>query len=84
VSHDTSTERWDRSPEGIARRARFEASVKLLADLGLSPDALEYYRGLARKNRTLPHQLVRAIAEKVAVPEAVVLGRMGVDLGRPN
>jgi hypothetical protein len=60
LSHDTSTERRDRSPESIARRARFEASVKLLADLGLSPDALEYYRRRAQQKRMLPHELVRA------------------------
>jgi hypothetical protein len=87
VSHNTrpsGTERRDRSPEGIAKRARFEASLKLLADLGLSPDALEYYRHLARRKRTLPHELVRAIAEKVAAPEGVVLGRMGLDPTRPT
>jgi hypothetical protein len=82
VSH--SPERQDRSPEGITRRARFEASVKLLADLGLSPDALEYYRQLARQRRTLPHQVVREIAEKVAAPESIVLGKMVRNLGRPT
>jgi hypothetical protein len=87
MSRDTrhsDSERRDRSPEGIARRARFEASLKLLADLGLSPDALEYYRVLARKKRTLPHELVRAMAEKVAAPETVVLGKMGLDSTRPT
>ena len=87
MSHNTrlsGSERRDRSPEGIARRARFEASLKLLADLGLSPDTREYYRQLARKKRTLPHELVRAMAEKVAEPETVILGRMGVDSTRPS
>jgi hypothetical protein len=87
VSHNTrlsGSERRDRSPEGITRRARFEASLKLLADLGLSPDALEYYRQLARKKRTLPHELVCTMAEKVAAPETVILGRMGVDPTRPT
>jgi hypothetical protein len=87
MSRDTrhsGSERRDKSPEGVARRARFEASLKLLADLGLSPDVVEYYRQLARKKRTLPHQLVRAIAEKVAAPESVVLGRMGLDPTRPT
>jgi hypothetical protein len=86
VSHTTGhqgPERRDRSPQGIARRARFEASLKLLADLGLSPDALEYYRQLARMKRTLPHQLIRAMAEKVATPESVVLGRMGLNPSWP-
>jgi len=87
VSHNTrlsGSERRNRSPEGIARRARFEASLKLLADLGLSPDALEYYRQLARKKRMLPHELVRAMVEKVAAPETIVLGRMGMDPTRPT
>ena len=79
----SGSERRDRSPDGIAKRARFEASLKLLADLGLSPDALEYYRQLARRKRTLPHELVRAIAEKLAAPQSVVLGRMGLDPTRP-
>jgi hypothetical protein len=86
VSHDTrhsGPERRDRSPGGTVRRARFEASLKLLADLGLSPDAIEYYRRLARKRRTLPHDQVRALAEKVAVPESVVLGRMGLSPSHP-
>lgn len=86
MSRDTrssGSERRDRSPEGIARRAQFEASLELLADLGLSPHALEYYRQLARKKRTLPHQLVRAMAEKVAAPESVVLGRMGLSPSQP-
>ena len=87
MSRDTrhsGSERRDRSSEGIARRARFEASLKLLADLGLSPDALEYYRVLARKKRILPHELVRELAEEVAAPETVILGRMGVDPTRPT
>jgi hypothetical protein len=83
-TRDSGSDRRDRSPEGIAKRARFEASLKLLADLGLSPDALEYYRQLARRKRTLPHELVRAVAEKVAAPEGVVLGRMGLDPTRPT
>jgi hypothetical protein len=86
VSHNTGhpgPERRDRSPEGISQRARFQASLKLLADLGLSPDALEYYRRLARKKRTLPHKLVCAIVEGVAAPESVVFGRMGLDPNRP-
>jgi hypothetical protein len=86
VGQDTGysgSERRDRGLEGLARRARFEASLTLLDDLGLSPDALEYYRRLARKKRTLPHVLVREIAEKVAAPESVVLGRMGLSPSHP-
>lgn len=87
MSHNTrysSPERRDMSPEGIARRARFQASLQLLAELGLSPNALEYYRRLARKNRVLPHELVCATAEKVATIETVVIGRMVLDPTRPN
>ena len=83
MSRDARPERRDISPEGIARRARFEASLKLLFDLGLSRDAREYYRRLARQKRTLPHELVCAVAEKVAAPETIVLGRMGLDSTRP-
>ena len=86
MSHDaghSGLDRRDRCPEGIARRGRFETSLQLLAVLGLSPEALEYYRRLARKKRTLPHELVRAMAEKVAAPESVVLGRMGLSPSHP-
>ena len=76
-------ERRDKSPAGVARRARFDASLKLLAGLGLSTDALEYYRRLARKKRTLPHLLVRDMAEDVAAPERIIVGRMGLDPSRP-
>jgi hypothetical protein len=78
IADHSGSERRDRSPEGLAKRARFEASLKLLADLGLSSEAIEYYRLLARKKRTLPHEQVRAIAEKVAAPNSVVLGWMGL------
>ena len=87
VSHTTryaGPERRDTSPEGVARRARFQASLKLLSELGLSPKALEYYKRLARTNRALPHELVRAMAEKLATPETVVIGKMGLDPTRPN
>jgi len=52
--------------------------------MGLSPEALEYYLGLARQRRTLPHQVVRDVAEKVAAPESVVLGRMMLERNRPT
>jgi hypothetical protein len=87
VSHGAryaGPERRDRSPVGITRRARFEASLKLLADLGLSPDTIEYYRRLARKKKTLPHELVRAIAENIASLEMIVLGKIGLDPTRPT
>jgi hypothetical protein len=77
-------ERRDKSQGGLTRRARFEASVKLLADLGLSASALDYYRRLARKRRVLPHELVCEIVEKIAEPDTVVLGRMGLDPSRPT
>ena len=72
-------ERRDRTPVGVARRARFETSLQLLAELGLSRDAIEYYRRLARKKKTLPHELVRAIAENIASLEMVVLGKIRPD-----
>ena len=87
MSHTTRyscQERRDTSPEGTARRARFQASLKLLAELGLSQKALDYYKLLARANRALPHELVCAMAEKVAAPEALVIGKMGLDPTRPN
>lgn len=77
-------ERRDRSPAGIARRSQFEASLQLLVALELSPDTIEYYRRLARKKRTLPHQLVRALAENIASLEMVVLGKIGRDPTRPT
>jgi hypothetical protein len=72
-------ERRDRSHAGIARRAKFDASLKMLADLGLSREAVEYYRRLARKQRCLPHELVCAMAERVAVPEKALLGLLGLN-----
>ncbi len=59
-------ERRDMSPEGIARRARFEESLNLLRSLGLSPSSIEYFRQLARVTRQLPHELVREIADESA------------------
>lgn len=50
----------------IARRARFEESLNLLRSLGLSPNAIEHYRQVARETRQLPHELVRKIAEELA------------------
>lgn len=75
-------ERRDLSPQGRGRRAQFAVSVKLLADLGLSPDAIEYYRRLARKKKTLPHDLVRALAEEEARWETTV-AKIKFDAGRP-
>jgi hypothetical protein len=76
---EAAAERRDRSPAGIARRARFELSLKQLADLGLSPRAVEYYRRLARKRRCLPHEVVCAMAEEMASPELIVFGLMGLN-----
>ncbi|GEM_PF-1587074 len=61
-------ERRDTSPAGLARRARFEASLALLRSLGLSPRAVEHYRQRARETHRLPHELVRDVAEAAARP----------------
>lgn len=78
------TERRDTSPVGIARRARFESSLKLLTQLGLSRNAVEHYRRLARKEKMLPHELVCAIAEGAATSQTVMLGRKGVPPTKPT
>ena len=75
-------ERRDMSPQGVARRARFEESLDLLRALGLSPFAIEHYRRLARKTRKLPHELVRALVEETA-EQPDILTLIGVDTGRP-
>jgi hypothetical protein len=59
-------DRRDTSPEGIARRTRFEASLERLRALGLSTKSVEYYRHLARKTRRLPHELVCDLADDAA------------------
>ncbi|HLJ59043.1 MAG TPA: hypothetical protein VKZ50_04855 [bacterium] len=75
-------ERRDTSPEGAARRARFEESLELLRALGLSPFAIEHYRRLARKTRKLPHELVRTLVEETA-EQPDILTLIGVNAGRP-
>ena len=77
-------ERRDKSPVGAARRSQFEASIQVLVALELSPGTIEYYRRLARKKRTLPHLLIRAVAENIASLEMVVLGKIGLDPTRPT
>lgn len=57
--------RRDLSTSGIAKRARFKASLDLLRALEFSDEALAHYERLARQARTLPHVLVRDIAEAV-------------------
>lgn len=59
-------ERRDMSLRGVARRAQFDASLDVLRTFGLSDEAIEHYRHLARKMRKLPHELVRDIAEGAA------------------
>lgn len=75
-------ERRDMSEQGVARRARFEESLDLLRALGLSTPALEHYRRRARKNRKLPHVLVREMAEEAAQTEIILL-TIGSRSGRP-
>jgi hypothetical protein len=77
-----TAERRDMSPQGVARRARFESSLDLLRALGLSSAALEHYRRRARKTRKLPHVLVRDMAEEVAQTE-IILYTIGSRSGRP-
>ena len=60
-------ERRDTSPEGVAGRNRFEQSLVLLRALGLSPDAIEYYRRRAGETGRLPHELVRDLAEDTSM-----------------
>ena len=45
----------DTSPEGVARRAKFDASLDLLQAVGLPPHVIEHYRVLARETHKLPH-----------------------------
>jgi len=52
---------------GIARRARFEASLNLLRSLELSPFSIEHYLQLAREKQRLPHELVREATEQAAL-----------------
>jgi len=75
-------ERRDMSPQGAARRARFEESLDVLRALGLSSFAIEHYRRLARKTRKLPHELVRTVAEEAA-QQPDILTLIGVHAGRP-
>lgn len=75
-------DRRDLSPEGAARRAKFEESLDVLRALGLSSSAIEHYRRLARKTRKLPHELVRTIAEETA-QQPDILALLGVNAGRP-
>jgi len=61
----TRTQR-DLSSDGLSKRARFEASLGLLCELGLSRDALAYCRRIARKTRQLPHAVVCELVERAA------------------
>lgn len=59
-----AAERQDMSLSGFERRKRFDYSLDLLRAVGLSPAAVDHYRRLARRTRTLPHELVCAAAER--------------------
>jgi hypothetical protein len=59
-------ERRDTSPAGAAGRTQFEESLRLLAALGLSPQAIDHYRRAAGEARRLPHEMVREMAEQAA------------------
>lgn len=58
VAKRLAREQRDTTQMGRARRKRFEDSLDLLRALGLSVQAVEYYRSLARTTRKLPHELV--------------------------
>jgi len=60
-------EKRDTARTGIAHRARFEGSLKLLRSLGLSPRSIEHYLQLARETQWLPHELVRGAADEAAL-----------------
>jgi hypothetical protein len=62
----TRAERRDTSPAGAAGRNQFEESFKLLTLLGLSAQALDYYRRRANEARRLPHEVVRDVAEQAS------------------
>lgn len=51
-------ERRDTSPAGLWNRAQFDASLKVLRDIGLSARALEYFARRGRRTGRLPHELV--------------------------
>jgi hypothetical protein len=73
--------------EGLAQTmfdTRSESGAGFERGLEISNHLLPQPPGLARKKRTLPHQLVRSMAEKMAAPETIILGRMGVDPTRPS
>jgi hypothetical protein len=62
----TRAERRDASPAGVAGRNQFEESFRLLASLGLSPQAIDNYRRRANEARRLPHEVVRDVAEQAS------------------
>lgn len=51
-------ERRDTSPAGLWNRAQFDASLKVLRDIRLSPRAIEYFARRGRRTGRLPHELV--------------------------
>jgi len=55
-------ERRDTSAEGRARRHRFAESLQKMREFGFRPDAVEYYRGVARATARLPHEIVCDLA----------------------
>jgi hypothetical protein len=56
-------ERRDTTSAGVASRTRFADSLRLLVSLGLSPQAIAYYRRRAAQTGRLPHEVVRDAAE---------------------
>ena len=54
----------DVNEQEVARSEKFNDSLDLLCDLGLSPYAIEYYLWLAYETGGLPHELLREMIEE--------------------
>jgi hypothetical protein len=59
-------DRRDKSPAGVAGRSPLDESLRLIASLGLSPQAIDYYRRAAAEARRMPHEMLREVAERAA------------------
>jgi len=71
------------SVQRVARGKRVDASLDLLDALGLSPQAIEYFLGVAYESRRLPHDVVRELAE-AHVKRASAVQAALLNTGRPS